>query len=566
MRVTLTIQEAQRRFRARAFHQKGLSTTTSEKRRDQARAADQITGIAAAEALDKRREIDQRIASAKREVTTTLQQVAANWQHQLELQQAKTRVEDLKLRLEALSKRLADEGVSREHIGVLEDSPRYSRGRGYFSTLELQISSARKEVGKLASAILPIEINDFSGASSFDELAELGAAVAAARGKIAVAFHEVEQELAKLEQLRSEQLSAFTIRDAEFQAEYAQAAAQQTAQRALIEENSRLLRDLQVAEAGEVSAVAGELSSQSAITSFADARERLRKLLDERRSILDQAAQQVAGKSSEMLKARLKRDPEPVEYVDSLAALFAASYVSEPRPKCEKWVSDVIVDPDNGWETLCDSLLSIYAAKIATGSPSEPSNDMETSIRELIPDGEQLTSNNIKRIYGNLDDVRLGAVVSAVPRDYIILKYVEEGIDIPFEKASPGQQASALLELLLSQSAGTLVIDQPEDDIDNRIIMKVVKLIRSSKHRRQLIFATHNPNIVVNGDADKVIALRSGDMPTAPLPATRTIDISSDGAIESNAVRADITRIMEGGREAFDLRSRKYHFDTEEMM
>jgi chromosome segregation protein len=127
----------------------------------------------------------------------------------------------------------------------------------------------------------------------------------------------------------------------------------------------------------------------------------------------------------------------------------------------------------------------------------------------------------------------------------------------PFERASLGQQASALLELLLSQFAGTLIIGHPEDDIDNWIIMKVVNLIRSSKHRRQLIFATHNANVVVNGDADKVIALLSAEVPSGPSDVDRKIDISSDGAIETADVRKDITKIMEGSRDAFHLRSRK---------
>lgn len=58
-----------------------------------------------------------------------------------------------------------------------------------------------------------------------------------------------------------------------------------------------------------------------------------------------------------------------------------------------------------------------------------------------------------------------------------------------------------------------------------------------------------------------MVALQSGDVPVTPQPNVRTIDVSSDGAIETGPVRADITRVMEGGRAAFDLRSRKYHFD-----
>ena len=122
-----------------------------------------------------------------------------------------------------------------------------------------------------------------------------------------------------------------------------------------------------------------------------------------------------------------------------------------------------------------------------------------------------MTEQQCQKLFQNLDDERLSDLFAATPRDQIILTYVDQGRDIPFQDASEGQQASALLELLLNQSAGTLIIDQPEDDLDNRIIMHIVALIRRSKDRRQLLFTTHNPNIVVNGDADKIIALKSGE-------------------------------------------------------
>jgi ABC-type cobalamin/Fe3+-siderophores transport system ATPase subunit len=173
-----------------------------------------------------------------------------------------------------------------------------------------------------------------------------------------------------------------------------------------------------------------------------------------------------------------------------------------------------------------------------------------------------LTNRQVARIYQNLNDATVGSVLSAVPNDYIVMTYVDEGRNIEFAKASPGQQASALLELLLRQSAGTLIIDQPEDDLDNRIIMRIVQLIRTSKNRRQLIFATHNPNIVVNGDADKIIALQSGEPPVRPTDNPPRIRLLDDGAIETASIRETITHIMEGGKEAFDLRSRKYRFDT----
>jgi ABC-type cobalamin/Fe3+-siderophores transport system ATPase subunit len=153
--------------------------------------------------------------------------------------------------------------------------------------------------------------------------------------------------------------------------------------------------------------------------------------------------------------------------------------------------------------------------------------------------------------------------VSAVPKDFIVMTYIDDvGREYPFGLASPGQQASALLELLLNQHAGTLIIDQPEDDLDNRIIMNIVHLIRTSKSSRQLIFATHNSNIVVNGDADKIVVLKSGEPVMPPNPNAPKIQIDEDGAIETPAIRSQITRVMEGGKEAFDLRGRKYGFDS----
>jgi chromosome segregation protein len=117
---------------------------------------------------------------------------------------------------------------------------------------------------------------------------------------------------------------------------------------------------------------------------------------------------------------------------------------------------------------------------------------------------------------------------------------------------------------LLNQEAGTLIIDQPEDDLDNRVIMVIVKLLQTTKRRRQLIFATRNPNFVVNGDADKVVGLTPNVEPGAPdAVQAAQIEIDTDGAIETPSVRSAITETMEGGREAFELRSRKYAFESE---
>lgn len=87
---------------------------------------------------------------------------------------------------------------------------------------------------------------------------------------------------------------------------------------------------------------------------------------------------------------------------------------------------------------------------------------------------------------------------------------------------STGQKATALLYLLLMDSEAPLVLDQPEDNLDNRFISDgIVPRIRSEKRRRQFIFATHNANIPVLGDAELIVGMRAVGEAGEALPRSR---------------------------------------------
>jgi chromosome segregation protein len=130
-----------------------------------------------------------------------------------------------------------------------------------------------------------------------------------------------------------------------------------------------------------------------------------------------------------------------------------------------------------------------------------------------------------------------------------------EGEYIDFQDASAGQQATSLLKALLNQAGPPLVIDQPEDDLDNKIISEVVQQIWEAKSKRQIIFASHNANLVVNGDADLVVCC---DYATDESQARGKIE--SVGAIDITETKNSIKRVMEGGEKAFELRRQKYGF------
>ncbi len=126
------------------------------------------------------------------------------------------------------------------------------------------------------------------------------------------------------------------------------------------------------------------------------------------------------------------------------------------------------------------------------------------------------------------------------------------------EELSTGQKATAVLLLLLLESDAPLIVDQPEDDLDNRFITEgVVPRIREEKRRRQFIFSTHNANIPVLGDAELIVGLSaSGE---AEHGHARMAS-EQMGSIDSRPVRELVEEILEGGKEAFERRRRKYGF------
>jgi energy-coupling factor transporter ATP-binding protein EcfA2 len=131
------------------------------------------------------------------------------------------------------------------------------------------------------------------------------------------------------------------------------------------------------------------------------------------------------------------------------------------------------------------------------------------------------------------------------PEDDLRISYWRESEFVPIKQGSKGQKAAAILAFLLSFGKEPLILDQPEDDLDNSLIYElIVKQMRESKLCRQLIVVTHNSNIVVNGDAEMVFAF----------DFKNECFVSSKGSLQDAEVREKVCEIMEGGKEAFSRR------------
>jgi chromosome segregation protein len=557
----ITIAIAQERFRARAFYQKQLSTLVKGKN-----AVDQITGIAAAEFLDARRQIEQDLGSAKREIKTALQETIKYWIAESEHNAAKNSVADLRRRLAAIKKKLEESGLTPENQAILEKAPSYRSTTALFFELSELVESDSSSIQTLEAELQSLDSSQWSDVVQFDEAQAMKIFVDQAKVEVTKKIAEIKASLATIEAKRKELSNAFKIKADAFETQHSEAIQQQASLQTLIAESQKLNAELQQAEARERKTESVLKLLEKNQEKLVKSRQALHEVLVKKADILKQAADKVGAVPDNFLRATAGREKQPREYIAAVQQICENQRIRDLEDKCVSHIENIVTnDVENGWSNICDKMLEVYRHKINSGENMEPGEHTITTIKESFAfSGSELTSAQLAGIYAKIDDNKISNMLTAAPEDFIMFEYNDRGNYIPFKQASEGQQAAALLNLLLRQEAGTLIIDQPEDDLDNKVIMSIVKLVQTTKRKRQLFLATHNPNFVVNGDADKVVALIPGaDADATGVQTTNArIEIEVDGAIETPDVRKTITEVMEGGKKAFELRSRKYAFNS----
>lgn len=229
------------------------------------------------------------------------------------------------------------------------------------------------------------------------------------------------------------------------------------------------------------------------------------------------------------------------------------SLISKPRPT----FADDILSEDGSKGLLWD----LYVSEDGTDDPDGVADRIDTLKDELDSVGEELLLHTPvgKRFLNHLDGLRqqtpevIDRLWCWFPEDEVKVGYRVPGSDgfRSVSQASAGQKTSAILSFLMAYGDEPLILDQPEDDLDNALIYElIVKQIRENKRRRQIIVVTHNPNIVVHGDAEWVYPLKFHK---------GSIQEDRPGGLQEIPVREAICEIMEGGVEAFEQRYRKIH-------
>lgn len=271
----------------------------------------------------------------------------------------------------------------------------------------------------------------------------------------------------------------------------------------------------------------------------------------EKIKMLNEQAIKFSELSQNLIKAEVTKSINLNPLKQQLKTIFEGTRIREERIDA---VLDMIknsTDPVNEYDNVLEEFRKLAEFKV--------SDDKTFQIPEtLILTNCGYTEEHKAKLCSKIttdDWLKLSAVELEFNPEFYYTTNKQLGDVIPFREASAGQQATALLTVLLNQPGIPLLIDQPEDDIDNRAIEQIIKNIWNAKKKRQLIFTSHNANLVVNGDAELVICCDYKDSTSQ----TRGI-VKEEGAIDKKAIRCEITSVMEGGEKAFKLRKEKYGF------
>jgi DNA repair ATPase RecN len=215
---------------------------------------------------------------------------------------------------------------------------------------------------------------------------------------------------------------------------------------------------------------------------------------------------------------------------------------------------DYVFGGDNSVPDRIAKLIAALRADVeATQAQGKVMDSNDSRVVALLGERGARLTGYFFRIFEYADRIKLDEMERFLPEDSVEARVrTRDGGFKPITTGSVGERSMAILSLLLSAGNAPLIIDQPEDDLDNQYIYDVVvDLLRKRKFDRQIIVATHNANIPVNGDAELIVALGVENR----LGTTLGV-----GSIDKPEIKDLVSTIMEGSAEAFRRRRERYGY------
>jgi ATPase subunit of ABC transporter with duplicated ATPase domains len=233
--------------------------------------------------------------------------------------------------------------------------------------------------------------------------------------------------------------------------------------------------------------------------------------------------------------------------------------VVHPMLSEESFISFMKTTLNKDNQSISDDLESysktLFPENTGKTTPLQRIDEFRTLIKSIREGNEEKSLSAVfRRTVAQLDDDNYYKLLLFYPDDKIELQYKPEGAKSkfsPLSSASAGQKAAAILTVILAQGEEPILLDQPEDDLDNKLVYElVVQRMKTFKEQKQIIVVTHNANIPVNGDAEYITSMDSQSL---------KVQIKCEGTLDDTDIRKEICDVMEGTEYAFEMRAKKYH-------
>jgi chromosome segregation protein len=539
----LTPKDVRSLFPAFAYSQGELSELGREGR-DETSVNDLLT-FARAPFKAEADEADRAIATAKNGMGKVVRDFTQLWTLSADKTKAENRLAAAAARITALQATLpklqeADQATLDKNQSVVDFGQQAERQKTDFEEVEDlvdELSSRLAGVQKLSTTLIDEPVKD-AAATADTMMTRLGAQIATLKAETAAVRKALTPAYDKVKNFVAEHQKAHEPIVGKIGAQKTVAKQIAELQRAVAIEKDK------IAQLTKQIAALGDLNKQ-----FRTARADLKRSMENQTTGLTKFAQRIEELSDGSISVAIAEEGDLSDIYSALT-LLAVRTRSQDIVRSRKFSEQIA--SDGLWKTL-DKLTTEVGALLSwkTGADGDDKKkgrpDFGTAAA-ILGDSDAITKSFAEYV----DEARYLSIAQATPKPQVTFKYKAEAKEIAFEKASEGQRAAVLLSMLLKQGGGSLIIDQPESDLDNSVITKVVDLLHAMKHKRQLLFSTHNANLVVNGAAEFVAFMCNNDV------GQRVVE--HRGSIDQTEVRLAITETMEGGEKAFKERQRKYGF------
>lgn len=274
----------------------------------------------------------------------------------------------------------------------------------------------------------------------------------------------------------------------------------------------------------------------------------LRKRLSQHTDVFQRLSKQRDGLYEQLDDLRSRIFSERREAADQLnARLLPLVKVSVTRSSSTAEYESAIVEALRGSGLHYNTLARLIVSAV---SPLELASWVELGQHIKLANTLDVTPDRAAAIVGALRRSGVSRIVSAGIDDGVTLSLLDGRDYKTSDRLSIGQRCTVVLPVLLGHHGDPLLIDQPEDHLDNAFIAStLVPALRRRTSPDQFIFASHNANIPVLGNADRIIVMDSdGDRGY----------VRQSGPLDAHEIVQSVTQIMEGGPEAFSARARFY--------